>query len=513
MKRRFARIARNNAGGRRSGFRQHTSARGRAGRISPAQIGSTTALLENSLDPSQALTPARLLALQRSVGNRAVQNLLAKRADRLGLCRADDAAAGVAGAARAAASAGVQPLREPVSSSTPDGRHEVHHIIFRQGASPGMPQPAGTQPFPAMAQPVTGPPGTVPPRDLLPGGTITFSPWARGIGLKDGKTGDWVPFTPNQTLTVGDVTNGDHGYINILVKAWWDLGDPGLGLDRAQGSSQLEFVTPFRVPRGELKEDDDKVKFSKTRPTLQFSSGFGAALDKQPSTSEDPDDGGGSVTVAPSITYQVQTAGQVQGGANINVLFVSAGANYTYQIAANTVESLSRSYTAGVHYTPKEPPKPAPDKTMKLFHETVEFGVDERVPKPDQLALLKGWWQGLFGTRPIPDEGARQAVRAGQTEVSVVGHASRTGSRQYNLVLAKDRADHVADFLKTDPDLMTSAAHLNVSSSGFDDATTKGEAQSERYVAVFFEALTEVSPAPAVAGNEEGAETAEPANA
>jgi OmpA family len=159
-------------------------------------------------------------------------------------------------------------------------------------------------------------------------------------------------------------------------------------------------------------------------------------------------------------------------------LFVSEGVNYAQQIAANEVESISRSYTAGVHYVPKEPPKPAPNKTMKLFHETTEFGVNERVPKPDQLALLKGWWIGSFGTRPLPDEGVRQAVRLGQSEVSVVGHASRTGSREYNLVLAKDRADHVADFLRTDPDMMRSAAHLNVSSSGSDDATTKEEAQT-----------------------------------
>jgi len=199
---------------------------------------------------------------------------------------------------------------------------------------------------------------------------------------------------------------------------------------------------------------------------------------------------------------------------NLSVLFVSEGVNYAQQIAANEVESISRSYTAGVRYIPKEPPKPAPDKTMKLFHQSVEFGVDERVPKPDKLAMLKLWWKsGVYGTQPIPDEGVRQAVRSGQTEVSVVGHASRTGSRAYNLVLAKDRADHVADFLKTDPDMMTNTAHLNVSSSGFDDASTKGEAQSERYVAVFFETLTEASPAPAVAANEESAETAAPANA
>jgi hypothetical protein len=299
MKRRFARIARDKAV-RQRGSRQHTLGRARGA------SGAAAGPQENFRDPYQALTPARLLALQRSVGNRAVQNFLAKRAAHLGLHGAnDDGAAGIASVIERGTSSSVQPRPEPVRNS----------VISRQSASPEMSRPAGSQAFPVMTQPVTsGPPGTVPPRELLPAGIITFYPSARGIGLKDGKTGDWQPFTPNQTLTVGDVTNGDHGYINIRVYATWDLGNPGLGLEPAKGSSLLEFVTPFRVPRGELKEDDDKVKFSKTRPTLQYSAGSGAALDKQPSISEDPDDVGGSVTLAPSITYQVQTANQVQVG-------------------------------------------------------------------------------------------------------------------------------------------------------------------------------------------------------
>jgi outer membrane protein OmpA-like peptidoglycan-associated protein len=81
-------------------------------------------------------------------------------------------------------------------------------------------------------------------------------------------------------------------------------------------------------------------------------------------------------------------------------------------------------------------------------------------------------------------------VRSGQTEVFVIGHASRTGSRDYNLVLAKDRADGVASVL-TGEDVMGKAAKISSSSAGFDAASATGEAAGERFVEVVFEAMVD----------------------
>jgi len=387
------------------------------------------------------------------------------------------------------------------SLGTDDGQTAVYRqIVPPTTPEVGTPQATTPQPARPLLGPATppmpnlGPPGTVPPQPAaegVPGGTISFNPVAWSI-VND-QAGPAMGFTPDQTLTVGEVKNGDHGYIRIRMNATWHFGNPGQGLKPANGTSTLEFVTPFRVPK-EVKDDDDKVKFSKTRPVLLFSEGSGAALDKQPTTSEDPDDQGGSVTVAPSITYQIQTANQVQGGFNVTVLFLSEGVTVAQQVAVNDAVSLSRAFTAGVHYNVQ---KPTPNKVMKLFHQTVKFGVDKAEPEAGELPLLQEWLNGgPYGTVPIPGPDAKQAVTSGQTEVSVVGHASKTGSREYNLVLAKNRADNVAAFLKR-PDMMGGNAHLNTSSSGFDDAAAKGEAQSERYVAVFFEALVPEDTPPA----------------
>src|SRR5215469_16453173 len=85
MKRRFACTARNEVAARKRGFRRHTSAQPRAGQTSTAEIGTIAPRHENFCNLCQAPTPASVLALQRSVGNRRVQNLLARRAEELGL--------------------------------------------------------------------------------------------------------------------------------------------------------------------------------------------------------------------------------------------------------------------------------------------------------------------------------------------------------------------------------------------------------------------------------------------
>ncbi|HEV2381685.1 MAG TPA: DUF4157 domain-containing protein [Terriglobia bacterium] len=391
---------------------------------------------------------------------------------------------------------------QPEASKEEDGKKKLKRQsvgAMIAGTSFGMGNPTGII-YRQAALP-TGPPGTVPPGQVFQAGVIRIVP--RAQCFLNGNQGPLMPISdPNQALGLGNVTNGDRGFIRFVVDSDWDFENPGLGVEPARGRAQLQTTTPFRVPKGELKDEDDKLKFGKTRPTLQFSEGTGAAMDKQPTTSEDPDDVGGSVTVAPSITYQVQTAKQVQGGFNVTVLVLSEGANVAEQVALNETELISRAYTAELKYQPKQPPKPAPTKTLKRFAMTAEFGVDQRDPLPGDLGLLQLWWDGQAGLQPLPNDEARQAVRSGQTEVSVVGHASRTGSRAYNLVLAKDRADHIAKFLAGD-DMMGSKAQMDVSSAGFDAAAAAGEARSERYVAVYFEALVTDDSSPTARGGGE----------
>jgi outer membrane protein OmpA-like peptidoglycan-associated protein len=107
---------------------------------------------------------------------------------------------------------------------------------------------------------------------------------------------------------------------------------------------------------------------------------------------------------------------------------------------------------------------------------------------------MEMWWDGQAGLTPLPNDEARAAVQSGQAEVFVVGHASRTGSRAYNLVLAKDRADHVANFLRQDK-IMGKGASISTSSAGFDSATGTGESETDRFVEVVFQAQVTDTPA------------------
>jgi OmpA family protein len=317
------------------------------------------------------------------------------------------------------------------------------------------------------------------------GGFIRLVPRAQRFNEKGQPVGPIVDITDSsQNVDMGEVTNGDRGFIQFFFDANWDFH--GQGLVPENGTAKLVTTTPFRVP-AKTGPDDDKLKFGKTRPSLLASQGTGAAMDKQPTTSEDADDLGGSVTVTPSVTYQLQTAVQTQVQGTVQILFFSLSESIAVQSAVNEVDSISRAYTANLRYKPAKPIPPPVTKQVKRFAMTAEFGVNQREPRQGELGLLEMWWNGQAGLTPLPNDEARAAVRSGQTEVAVIGHASHTGSRAYNLVLAKDRADNVANFLRADR-LMGSAAHVSSSSAGFDAATAPGEEQTERFVEVVFEA-------------------------
>lgn len=325
------------------------------------------------------------------------------------------------------------------------------------------------------------------------GGFIRLVPKAQRFNEKGQPVGPVVNITdPSQNIDMGEVTNGDRGFIQFFFDANWDFH--GQGLVPENGTATLVTTTPFRVP-AKTGPDDDKLKFGKTRPSLLASQGTGAAMDKQPTTSEDADDLGGSVTVAPSVTYQLQTAVQAQVQGTVQILFFSLSESIAVQSAVNEVDSISRAYTANLRYKPAKPIPPPVTKRVKRFAMTAEFGVNQREPRQGELGLLEMWWNGQAGLTPLPNDEARAAVRSGQTEVFVMGHASHTGSRAYNLVLAKDRADNVASFLREDR-LMGSAAQISSSSAGFDAAKAAGEEQTERFVEVVFEAqVDETAPA------------------
>ena len=322
-------------------------------------------------------------------------------------------------------------------------------------------------------------------------GFIRLIPKAQRFNDKGQPVGPVVLITdPSQNIDLGEVTNGDRGFIQFFFDVNWEFHAVGLVDER--GSATLVTTTPFRVP-AKTGPDDDKLKFSKTRPSLLSSQGAGAAMDKQPTTSEDADDLGGSVTVAPSITYQLQTAVQGQITPSVSILFFSLSESLAVQSAVNEVDSISRAYTANLRYKAPKPVPPPVTKQMKRFAMTAEFDVNQRDPRQGDLALMEMWWNGQAGLTPLPNEEARAAVRSGQTEVFVIGHASRTGSREYNLVLAKDRADHIVNFLRGEK-LMGNAAIISSSSAGFDAATATGEAQTERFVEVVFEAQVTDTP-------------------
>jgi len=92
-----------------------------------------------------------------------------------------------------------------------------------------------------------------------------------------------------------------------------------------------------------------------------------------PGASEDADDLGGSVTISPSVTFQVQTAAQTQGTVNVDLVIISASVSEAFQSAVNEVESIGRSYTANLTYAEPKPSQPSTIK--KLFQQEVFFAV------------------------------------------------------------------------------------------------------------------------------------------
>jgi peptidoglycan hydrolase-like protein with peptidoglycan-binding domain len=200
----------------------------------------------------------------------------------------------------------------------------------------------------------------------FPDGTIKLTPKVQRFDAAGNHLSQEIEITsPSQNvdLTPPNLTNGEHGSIRFIFDAEWEFGAKhpqthGL-LIPSKGSSRLVTLTPYRVP-AETKPDEDKVKFSKTRPTLAFSEGTGGALDKQPFATEDPDDQGGSVTVAPSITFQVQSADQKGVGVSVDLLIFSPQFDGSLQVAVNETQSISRAYTATLRFPLNPQPQPNP---------------------------------------------------------------------------------------------------------------------------------------------------------
>ena len=331
-------------------------------------------------------------------------------------------------------------------------------IIQRQGNPQASPQTKGTL-SPGNAQAGAGSPvkpgGKVSATQSFPGGFIRMTPTVRcfkekGSALEKGP--DVVIDTPNQFVDLGSVTNGDRGFVQFTFDANWDFENPGVGLEPAKGHAQLITLTPFRVPQ-DLKADDDKLKFNATRPQIQLSEGTGAALDQQPGAFADADDRGGSVTIVPSITYQVQTANQLQGGFNVTVLFLSEGLQTANQAAVNETERISKSYTAGLKFQPKAvPPAPTP-KAYDCAHGFGPFvvGSDRFMKEDDALQGIHDWYFGL-------DSHVRDDLEQGKGALKVTGRASTTGSKTFDLQLGEKRARRVRDIIA---DFAGSNAHLN----------------------------------------------------
>jgi outer membrane protein OmpA-like peptidoglycan-associated protein len=343
------------------------------------------------------------------------------------------------------------------------------------------------------------PQASVPGKQSFDGGFIKLVPTverfdAAGKSLGSGsvKIND-----SSQNVSLGNVTNGDHGFIRFVIDASWDFGNRGQGhplsiIIPTKGRARLVTLTPFRVPTTVGKEDD-KIKFSTTRPTLQFTEGKGASLDKQPTASGDPDDLGGSVTISPSITFQVQTAAQTQGTVNVDLVIVDGSVSEAFQSAVNEVESIGRAYTANLKY---QEPKPTPPTTAsKLFQQEVFFAVGSDKVSDPEYTKLRSWFEGKLpgvgsGSDPIPPE-ANGSVMSGNSEVNLFGQASNTGSPAYNQALSRRRAQHVRDIMQ---DFASSHAKFNIVALGPVESGPTTEDAGVRRVVIWFKADVAATP-------------------
>jgi outer membrane protein OmpA-like peptidoglycan-associated protein len=350
------------------------------------------------------------------------------------------------------------------------------------------------------------PQASVPGKQSFDGGFIKLVPTVERFDAAGKSLGSVTINDPSQNVSLGNVTNGDHGFVRFVIDASWDFGNRGQGhplsiIIPTKGSARLVTLTPFRVLTT-VGKDDDKIKFSKTRPTLQFTEGKGASLDKQPTATEDADDLGGSVTISPSITFQVQTAAQTQGTVNVNLVIVDGSVSEAFQSAVNEVESIGRAYTANLKY---QEPKPTPPTTVsKLFQQEVFFAVGSDKVSDPEYTKLRSWFEGKLpgvgsGSDPIPPE-ANGSVMSGKSEVNLFGQASNTGSPAYNQALSRRRAQHVRDIMQ---DLASSNAKFNIVALGpVENGSTTEDAGARRVVIWFNADVAATPPRPTDASGE-----------
>jgi hypothetical protein len=333
------------------------------------------------------------------------------------------------------------------------------------------------------------------------GGFIRLTPKVERFDAAAKGQGEVVIANPSQEVDLGSVTNGERGSIRFTIDAEWDFGNRGQGhplsiIIPTKGIARLVTLTPFRVPSTFEKADDDKIKFSTTRPTLQFTQGRGASLDKQPGTSADPTDIGGSVTISPSITFQVQTAAQTQGTVNVDLVIFNGSVSEAFQSAVNEVESIGRAYTANLVFKKKADPPPAAVK--KLFQQEVFFGVGSDKLTDTEYLKLRGWLEGRVpgvggGADPISPE-ASASVSGGKSVVNLFGQASNTGSAVFNQDLARRRAERVRQVMQ---DLSGADARFNTEANGpVEDGSTIEDSHARR-VLIYFEADVAAAPVPA----------------
>jgi outer membrane protein OmpA-like peptidoglycan-associated protein len=338
-----------------------------------------------------------------------------------------------------------------------------------------------------------------PAKQSFDGGFIKLAPTAERFDAAGKGAGRVAITDPSQNVALGNVTNGDRGFVQFVVDTEWDFGNRGQGhplsiIIPTKGRARLVTSTPFRVP-AKLSKEDDKVKFEKTRPSLQFTEGKGASLDKQPGASEDADDLGGSVTISPSVTFQVQTAAQTQGTVNVDLIIISGSVSEAFQSAVNEVESIGRAYTANLTYAE---PKPSPPSTVKkFFQQEVFFAVgSDKVSDPEYLKL-RSWFEGKLpgvgsGSDPVSPD-ANASVTSGNAEVNLFGQASNTGSPSFNQALSRRRAQHVEDIMR---DFAGSNTKFNVVAQGPVESGSTAEDPAARRVVIWFNVEVPATPGP-----------------
>lgn len=437
-----------------------------------------------------------LLDLQRQVGNAEVARMLARR-------RMDDDGGLATGAPPPNRDVSAEKPERRDSESDQDGAGRARSS--RNGITTGN-GGAGNGAAAALQRALTRP---------LKNGSISLDAKAQ-LFVHGNQLIDTVSFPDNvqevsfqKSAQVQGDQASDHGTVRFIVNGKWDFTGTDAFASENKGDGLLVVDVPFRIIGKPKGDDDSLIKFKQPRLAQQESNGAGAALDPQAQAIADSDETGGSVTVSPRITYQEQTATQL--GITPPTPLGIGGQSQTQ---TTETEAFGGSFTVDLPVSkapaPQPQPQPGPNKpdgkqkVLKRFAMTTEFGVNQRVPPPNDVALLKMWWNGQAGLTPLPTQQARDAVRSGQTDVFVIGHASKTGSREYNLVLSKDRADNITKIVAAD-DVMGAGAKINTSGAGLDDAKAAGEAQTERFVVVVFEALVDEDDSPKAAGEAAGA--------